>query len=169
MDVEQGVNRHTKTTFLYLTKKNWFEGFKIMASKSYLIFIIPDDSLGIRQEMEYIILNNLLNKVIMLMTPTVSKNQKYLETLPEGDWNFIKNRLSKFGFNLPEYNENGAMYIPNNDLSSQHIYYFEQNLNLKGIQENIESAIEFLTRFVPAENRKTSTILYEIKDHLIIS
>lgn len=169
VDVEQGVNRYTKTTFLYLTQKNWFDVFKIMASKSYLIFIIPDDSLGVRQEMEFIVQNKLLSKLIVLMTPTVSKKLRYFETLPEGDWNFIKNRLSKFGFNLPDYNENGAMYIPKNDLSPQHIYYFEKSLTLKEIQKNIENAFEFLTQFVPEENSKTSAILNEIKDYLIIS
>ena len=103
----------TKTTYINVNDEQWFDAFKLLATASYFILIIPSDSKSLLLEIEFIINNNLESKVLVYMPPSDQDQYKYVKTV----WDRCCKYLSKANLNFPAYQKKGLLYVPNKDFS----------------------------------------------------
>lgn len=124
------------------TDQNWREAFNYLAHACRAILLIPADTPGSLEEMETIQHTNLCHKTIIFMPPPIYyhglsryqtgayEDQGWFGAFKDIDkkvllekeiaWNNLRDRLSIKGIQLPPFEPNGYLYLPNRDLSVRH-------------------------------------------------
>ncbi len=116
----------------------WFEAFMFIASHSRAVFVFPAITSGVLDEMTALTKSNLLDKTLIVMPPSqrgiVREEQRF-----ELSWRSTQQKLRKDrGFNLPDYTEQGMVYIPCQDFSVKNFFLLDGNI------ENVVHAVRKL-------------------------
>ncbi len=70
----------------------------------------------------------------------------------------VRQNLINYGYNLPNFNQDGFIYIPNKDFS------IWKKISIEGIMTNrsIKNAIEFLLSYIPGVEEPLKNVLNEV-------
>ncbi len=110
---------------LVCSDKNWTETMLNVARQAWVVLIFPSSTAGCIEEMRLLARNDLLVKTVVFMPPTKSEGFKLFQRLMTGhrssksskqriSWSLLATELLTHGFKLPEYDEQGMLYVPNN-------------------------------------------------------
>ncbi len=107
--------------------------------------MIPEDSNGVLDEIQYIQKNNLWFKTIIYVAPTVRTEDH--PNYRENAYKRVSDNLKKYGINLPTYDPIGYVYLANKDFS------LRKAVSLKGYasSRNIKKAFDILLSNLPVE------------------
>lgn len=89
----------------------WRDAFGILASGAKAIFLIPETTAGLLEEMTLVSRNGLIGKTIFIMAPSTGYDSR------RDDWTRMKSRLASRGWVLPEYREEGMVYLADHAFS----------------------------------------------------
>jgi len=84
---------------------DWWATFQRCADQARAIFVVPEATPGLIDEMHYLFTSELKDKVILVMRKIDSSGERRLQ------WDHVCKNLNPLGFGLPSYDERGALAI----------------------------------------------------------
>jgi hypothetical protein len=84
---------------------DWWATFQRCAAQARAIFVVPEASPGLINEMHYLFTSELKDKVILVMRKIDSSGERRRQ------WDHVRKNLNPLGFGLPSYDERGALAI----------------------------------------------------------
>lgn len=106
---------------------DWTESVVRLATAAWVVVVFPSSTKGCITELKLLEKNNLLSKTIIFMPPKTKKWISWLNSLSSfrllkeknfaNDWMQLSKELHEHGFNLPDYDQRGMLYIPDAKLA----------------------------------------------------
>lgn len=162
---------NTPITYLNASRDGWMDIVSFLARNSYFIVVIPNNSQGLLEEVEFIVKNKLQYKVIVVMPPESIQNDVHLVAEWEKNRELFKQKLQ---LNLPEHFPSGLLYIPNTDFGeieeeiqfSKDAHYKSVPAKLSGISLNksLEYSFKHLMHSIPAAPNSTREVFKQLSD-----
>ena len=103
---ETGSMAWSPTTILLRSSENtWRALFHRLSRGARGIFIIPGETPGILEELKELMERSLIHKVIVIMPPVTGRDQRPKK------WSSVAVALAPHGYQLPEFTDNGMVYL----------------------------------------------------------
>ena len=132
----------SNTLLLTCPDEIWFDVFQHLAHKAWVVFVVPESSSGVIQEIKYVA-ESLLDKMVVLMPP--ERILPKTGAIGRG-WDEFSRSLKPDGIDLPEYDSKGRFYRPKRDLSPG------KQVSLEGTWRSAPAKLNELLPTVPADN-----------------
>lgn len=113
-----GHFRPLESTHIVLptSDSNWRTVFRYLVDKCRAVFLIPELTSGLVEELDILTESGQFNKtVVIAMSGTISDNVEN-ERVAKERWNKIASQLRSHNYNLPDF-PGCALYVPNPDFS----------------------------------------------------
>lgn len=140
----------------------WLQTVEYLMKRCRAVIFLPGVSPSITYEIQTLRRLDLFNRVIVLMPPASKSwiDQQTENQKMQSAWGKVQKRLkSKLALNLPRYNPNGLLYLPNQDLSVMDSYELGHNF------ENFNEALWRLSRIGDSECSTLSELLIELREN----
>jgi hypothetical protein len=99
---------------LKYAEDEWRQAFRRLAAGARAIFLIPETTDGLLEEMELVSAAALTHKTIVIMAPNTGYDSR------KRDWTDMRSHLARSGWTLPEYRDEGMVYRARADFSPCH-------------------------------------------------
>lgn len=106
--------------FIETSDADWHNVFLTVAKHSRFILLSPGWTTGVLHEMKTISAEGLWRRTVVYMPPILdgSRDTKIITK----SWGRARNHCATIGMQLPEYDQQGMLYVPNSDFSVNHSY-----------------------------------------------
>jgi hypothetical protein len=105
------------------SEQTWWGKFQVAANLSRIIYVVPELSEGLLQEVRYLIKEDLQYKLLIYMPPTP---KGYRAPRLANRWALVRSEWQKAGFQLPVYESRGMLFIPDSKMSLVHAKRFRE-------------------------------------------